>query len=60
MNEWMKNLYTLLSRKTDSKAQRPNKMTSSETHENKKVIIEDDPVQYLDGAVTMDEDCERG
>ena len=43
MNEkCMKNLYTLLSRKTDPKARRPNKMTSSETHKNKKVIIGDD------------------
>ena len=31
LHEWMKNLYTLLSQKTDPKAQRPNKMTSSET-----------------------------
>ena len=44
MNEWMKNLYTLLSRKTDPKARKPNKMTSSAT--NKKIIIGDDPIQY--------------
>ena len=35
-------------------------MTSSETHKNKKVIIEDDQVLYPDGAVTMDEDCDSG
>ena len=35
-------------------------MTSSETHKNKKVVIGDDLVQYADGAVTMDEDCDRG
>ena len=35
-------------------------MTSSETHKNKKVIIGDDPVQSRDGAVTMDEDSDRG
>ena len=27
--------------------------------ENKKIIIGDDPIQYPDGAVTMDEDCDR-
>ena len=52
----MKNLYTLVSRKTDPKARRPNKMTRSRTHKNKKVIIGDDPpIQYLDGAGTIDE-----
>ena len=56
----MKNVYTLLSRKTDPKVRRQNKMTSSETHKNKKVIIGDDQVQYPDGAVTMDEDSDRG
>ena len=54
----MKNLYTLLSRKTDPKAQRPNKMTRSRKHKNKKVIIRDDPVQYPYGYVTMDGDCD--
>ena len=44
----------LLSRKNYPKAWRPNKMTSSETHKNKKVVIVDDPVQYLDGSMTMD------
>ena len=34
------------------------KTTSSETHKKKKVIIGDHPVQYPDGAVTMDKDCE--
>ena len=28
--------------------------------QNKKVIIGDDPIQYPDGAVTMDEDCDHG
>ena len=50
----------LLSRKTDPKVQKPKKITSSETHKNKKVIIGDDPVQYPDGALTMDEDCAQG
>ena len=35
-------------------------MTSSETQKNKKVIIGDNPVLYPDGAVTMDEDFDRG
>ena len=35
-------------------------MTRSETHKNNKVVIEDDQVQYPNGAVTMDEDCDRG
>ena len=35
-------------------------MTNSETHKNKKVLNRDDPVQYTDGAMTMDEDCARG
>ena len=52
----MKNLYTLLSKKTDPKAQRPNKMTKPGTQKIKKVVIWDDPVQYPDGSVTMDED----
>ena len=56
----MKNLYMLLSRKTNPKAWRPNKMTISETHQNKKVVIGDDPVQYQAGAVTMDKDCDCG
>ena len=43
-----------LSRKTNPKMRRLNKMTRSETHKNKKVVIRDDPVQYPDGAVTMD------
>ena len=53
--EWMKNVYTLHSRKTDPKAQRQNKMTRSRTYKNKKVIIKDDSVQYPDGSVTIDE-----
>ena len=28
--------------------------------QNKKIIIGDDPIQYPDVAVTMDEDCDRG
>ena len=47
--------------KTDLKVGRPNKkITRSETHKNKKVVIWDDPVQYMGGAVTMEEDCDRG
>ena len=52
----MKKLYTLLSRKTDPKAQLPNKMTRSETQKIKRVLIGDDPVLYPDGAVAMDKD----
>ena len=43
-----------LSKKTDPKEQRPNKMTRSRTHKNKKVIIRDDPAQYQDGAINID------
>ena len=57
MNE---TLIHALSRKTEPKAQRPNKVTSSDTHKNKKVIIGNNPVQYPDGAVTTEEDCDRG
>ena len=56
----MKNLYTLLSRKTDPKAWRPNKMKQKVQKQNKKIIIEDNPIQYPDGAVTKGEDCDRG
>ena len=52
--------YALLSQKNEPKARKPNKMTNSETHKNKKVVIGDNPVQYPDGAMTMDEDCDRG
>ena len=58
MKERMKNLYMLLSRKTDPKARRPNKMTSSEKHKNKKVIIAG-TIQFNTGMVitlTIDED----
>ena len=41
--------------KNQPESGRLNKMTSSETH-----IIGDDPVQYPDGAGTMDEDYNRG
>ena len=27
--------------------------------QSKKIIIGDDPIQYPDGAVTMDKDCDR-
>ena len=27
--------------------------------QNKKILIGDDPIQYPDGPVTMDEDCDR-
>ena len=46
--------------KTNPKARKLNKMTRSEAHKNKKVIIGDNPVLYPDGAVTMDQDCDRG
>ena len=40
---------------------RPKTMeTSSETYENKKVIIGIVPVQYPDGAMSMNEDCDCG
>ena len=56
----MKNLLTILSQKTNPKARIPNKMTSSEMHKIKKVIIGDHPVQYLDGYVAMDKDFDSG
>ena len=34
-------------------------MASSETDKSKKVVIGEDPVQYLDGAMTMDRTCDR-
>ena len=57
MNEKFKYTFILKNR---PKARRRNKMTSSETHKNKKVVIGDDPVQYPDGAGTIDEDCDCG
>ena len=41
----MKNLYMLLPKKNDPKAPQPNKITSSETQNNKNVVISDDQVQ---------------
>ena len=42
-----------------------NRPKSSETEQNDKFSnkikkMGDDPIQYPDGAVTMDEDCDRG
>ena len=56
MNE--KFIHTFISKKNDPKERRPNKITSSETHKSKKLIIGDDPVRNPDGAVTMDEHCD--
>ena len=47
----------LLSRKTDPKARNPDKMKHKK---KRKVIIGEDPVLYPDGAVTMDEEFDRG
>ena len=58
MNEWMneKFIHAFIS-KNRPKSAETNKMTSSAT--KKKIIMGDDPIQYPDGAVTMDEDCDR-
>ena len=56
MNEWMneKFIHAFISK---------NRPKSAETEQNdkfsKKIIIGDDPIQYPNGAVTMDEDCDR-
>ena len=46
----MNNLDTLLSRITDPKARKPNKMETQKS----KVVIRDVSVLYQDGAVTAD------
>ena len=51
MNE--KFIHAFISKNQPQSAE-PNKITRSRTHKKKKVIIEDDPVHYPDGAVTID------
>ena len=54
-SERMNQLGTLLSRITDPKARKPNKMTRSRKHKKvNKVVIVDIPVRYPDGAMTAD------
>ena len=57
MNEWK--IYTrfYLEKPTQKRGNRTNWQVQQQ---NKKIIIVDDPIQDLDGAVTMDEDCDRG
>ena len=57
MNEWK--IYTrfYLEKLTQK---RGNRTKWQVQQQNKKVIIGDDPIQYPDGAVNMDEDCDRG
>ena len=52
MNE--KFIHALIS-KNRPKSLETKKKRSDLEHKNKKVIIEDDPVQYLDGTVTIEE-----
>ena len=47
----MNNLDTLLSRITDPKARKPNKIQGTQ---KSKVVIGDVPVRYPDGAMTTD------
>ena len=57
MNEWK--IYTrfYLEKPTQKHGNRTKWQVQQQ---NKKIIIEDDPIQYPDGAVTMDEDRDRG
>ena len=57
MNEW--NIYTrfYLEKLTQK---RGNRTKWQVQQQKKKIIIGDDPIQYPDNAVTMDEDCDRG
>ena len=59
MNEWMKHLYTgfYLEKPTQK---RETEQKGQVQKQNKKIIIGDDPIQNPDGAVTIDEDCDRG
>ena len=57
MNEWK--IYTrfYLEKPTQK---RGDKRKWQVQKPNKKIIIGEDPIQYPDGAVSMDEDCDRG
>ena len=60
MNEkWcMKNWYKFYIKKPSQK--RGDRTKWQVQKQNKKIIIGDDPIQYPDGTVTMDKDCDRG
>ena len=55
MNEWK--IYTrfYLEKPTQK---RENRTKWQVQQQNKKIINRNDPIQYPDGAVTMDEDCD--
>ena len=57
MNEWK--IYTRFYLEKPIQ-KRGNRKKWQVQQQNKKIIIGDDPIQYPDGAVTMDEDCDRG
>ena len=59
MNEWMnvKFVHAFISKNWLKRAE--TEQNDKFRNKNKKIIIEDDPIQYPDGAVTMDEDCDR-
>ena len=54
-------IHAFISKKRPKSAETEQMSSEVQKHTKiKKVIIRDDPVQYPDGAVTMDEDCDRG
>ena len=57
MNEWM--IYTRFYLKKPTQ-KRGDQTKWQVQKQNKEIIIGDDPIQYPDGAVTMEEDCDRG
>ena len=60
MNEWMNEKF-IIHFYLEKPTQKCGVQTKWQVEkQNKKVIIGNYPIQYLDGAVTMDEDCDRG
>ena len=57
MNEKFIHAFISKSRPKSAETEQNDKFRNTK---NKKVIIGDNPVLYLDGAVAMDEDCDCG
>ena len=57
MNEWKIYTHCYLEKPTQKRGDQTKWHVQKQ---NKKIIIGDDPIQYQDGAVTMDEDCDCG
>ena len=56
MNEWQIYTHFFLEKPTQKRGDRTKWQVQKQ---NEKIIIGDDPIQYPDGAVTMDEDCDH-